>query len=325
MSATAQQVNASLNYEYWRSIATRIAVLVLVVFSAGGCSDKELVDGLSSKDAVEVLVVLNRAGIEAEKIASGSGRNASYSIFVSEKNVSKANEILLEYELLGTDSNELEQLIKPEGFIPESLQMSELRRDLMLGAQVERLLNALPGVIGVRAVVRSSEKDSDLAETANMVSRATVVIRYLSSSGKPFQSVDEIRQMISQTVPGLAPDNVVVKLSRVVLPDASSNAGMAISGDGQVVNLSSFAPFKFQVPTSERSAARQQLAIAVMFFCLCGCTVGYFFGRRGSRAKSAGKRGSASGSSFFLEAEATSADSSQKRASGPRHRSITKD
>ena len=78
MSITTQQITADFSRTKTRLSMSRALSLLLLswlLLGLSACVDKELIGGLKAKQAVEILVVLNRAGIQAEKQAEGRGNH----------------------------------------------------------------------------------------------------------------------------------------------------------------------------------------------------------------------------------------------------------
>src|SRR5690606_4179144 len=119
---------------------------------------------------------------------TGQGRNQRFSVRVDSADYQNANEVLHEFGLPREDHETVEELTEQKGFIPNSQEMAQMRLERALAVQLEHLLQALPGVVDVRATVQSQR-----GERAQPT--ASVVIRYVASGGKTPFSLDEIRRL----------------------------------------------------------------------------------------------------------------------------------
>lgn len=276
----------------------RVLLSVLAAALAVGCIQEELIDSLSQRESIEVLAVLQRSGISAER--EKTSRSAGYSVLVSAGDKQRATEVLHRYGFPREPEESVEELTRQHGFVPNPAQLNQVRLDRALAAEIERLLVALGGIIDARVVVRSNLAESD-GDGQPGQAKASVVVRYMSSAGKQPFSDEQLRQMVANAVPGMSADAVTVSVSRVLAPDD----GGLLSGD-RVNPLETLEPFKFQVPNSQREQAQRQVALVVVIIAVAGIFLGLAFGwiagkRRGEQSV---RRiaGSEQDESFFIEA-----------------------
>ncbi len=255
--------------------------IVLLLFSAcaGG---EELLSGLEVQQAVEVVVALKKAGIAAEMEKTSAGREPRYSVTIANSDRSNAVRVLDEYHLPRKEQESFASLTSGDGFIPNLREMSQLRFDRALGVEIENALQALEGIIEVRAIVRSNLV-KDIAGAANAeqpAASATVMIRYESKSGvQPF-SVDEIKETIARAVPGLPQANVNVSATRVFISASSDgNSATGMDGKGNIIPLAPVKPFSFLVPATDQTRVRSIISALLGGFALTGMLVGWSFAR----------------------------------------------
>ena len=254
--------------QFTKIITVQVVLLLFFLAGLGACSQQELVTGVDAKQSVEILVVLNKAGISAVRERTQEGANEKYLVRVTEDDFMKALQVLHDYGLPRNNSETIEALIKPQAFAPQTPAMLALRRDMALSAQVENLLLALPGVVDVRVVVRSDQKSLGLSANDATIAKATVVIRYISDAEQPKFSTDEIKQILVQAVSGLEKDNVGVTLTRVLPGIIGSSIGVA---DEHYITIP---PFRFRVMDADLMLAKRQLFGALIMILLVGGLAG---------------------------------------------------
>lgn len=279
-----------------RVLASVCFCLMLVL---AGCMARgeELVADVNGKQSIEVVVALNRAGITATRERS-AGRGERYSISVAPADYPKAMQVLHDFQLPSRDEETLEELTAPKGFVPNSREVAGLRLDHALALEVERLISALPGVSDARVVIRSN-----LIAEGVTGAKASVVVRYLSPSGTMPFSLEEVKKLVAQTVPGIAPESIEVVPSRLIIPGVAESSALEGNVRIDTVPLSPFLPFLFRVSTVERERALWQLGAMLIMFSCAGGIIGAYFGirvMRGSARRKAGKGDKKN--SFFLEA-----------------------
>jgi len=265
-------------------IARRL-LLTVFLFASSSCGWEDVVQGVSQKQSVEIMVALERAQIEVRR--DQDGRSDEYRILVAESDRGRALEVLHEFGLPREQERGLEELTRQRGFVPNSQAMNQLRLDLALARQVEELMLALPGVVDVGVVVRSHLGSP----------KASVVIRYVSHSGRVPFSREEIVDLVVNSVPDIAQKDIQLTLNRVYLPAAT-----ATDQEGTVVPLSRLSPFMFQVPERERSVARKQIGVVLFAAVCCALFVGLFTGVKLHR-KPRKNPPSDGDQNFFLENE----------------------
>ena len=261
-----------------KSASRLIAVMFLFLSACSG--GEELVSSLDVQQAIEIVVALKKAGIQAE-MEKSAARGSDYTVTVSGSDRSNALRLLNEYHLPRKESASFEKLTSSDGFVPNLREISQLRFDRALGVEIERALSGLDGIVEVRAIVRSNlVKDTAIEANGDQpASTATVMIRYESKSGvQPF-SVDDVKETIARAVPGLPVANVNVTATRVFVSasDAGNAAGM--DAKGNIIPLAAVKPFSFLVPAADQTRVRSIISALLGGFALTGMLVGWSFAR----------------------------------------------
>ena len=289
------------------------ASLSLVLLLSACDQRAEILTDLDTRQSIEVGVALYRSGIQAARERASKGRDERYSIYVSQSDYPRALQVLHEYRLPGDRLQSIEELTEPKGFVPNGRELTNVRLDYALSLSIERLLSALPGVVEVRAVIRSNLL-SGIDQTSSGNPSASVVIRYQSPSGVLPFSLEEAKEIVRKAVPGSTAEAVSITTTRVILSGDFIPEGVP-DPSAIGVPLSSLAPFLFKVSPGEQQRALRQVLIFVLVSTLSGGVIGLWIGLRGSRRRRGAKsnRGSKS-KSFFLE---TTYRGEEERANTP--------
>lgn len=243
------------------------AILSLFVLFFVACdSGKELVQNLDSQQSVEVVVVLNRAGIFAERVQANTSRNATYSVFVQKTDYARALEILLEYELPREKSKELQDLLSSTNLMSSDLSSIKVNRALSI--EIERMLSDLPGVVAVKALVNSPSQAKSLFEQKPQPT-ASVLIKYFSDqpSKIPFEK-EAILEIISKSISGIQSTGISVNLVKVEPPTSWLNS------DNYSRRLRYVRPFAFRVPQEDLARAKYQIVGVLLLICFAGFLLG---------------------------------------------------
>lgn len=274
------------------------------VLLSSGCEYRELVSSLDARQAVEIEVLLGRSGITAEREKTTAGRSATFSIRVSDGDYEKAVALMHDFGLPREQRADFAELTSGSRFMPAPPQLNELRRERVHAMEIEELLQTLPNVVDATAVVRLAAESAEPDARLTTLPSATVVIRYTPKGGQaPFDS-EEAGDIVSRSVPGLQRENVVVKMVRVDLPGQQNLVGIDPEAPDAFLNLRTFAPFSFSIPTTQESEARKQLALLILAVLGGGALFGYVLGtlrRRGQHRRSTGPQTFPDENNFFIE------------------------
>ena len=298
----------SIRSEMWGMKLNQYYLLCCCLFLLSACNSlQEIATSLDAKQSVEMVVALNRAGVQASREQVGSGRSVTYRVLVSPVESSKALEVLHEYGLPRTIDDSLEEITRPRGFVPNTPQLAQLRLDHALELRVERALLSLPGVVEARVVVQSDTKTNVLGSTSSERG-VSVVIRFISSEARSLVPNIDVQELVAQAVPGVSSENVEIRSITAQVPQG------VIAGS----SLVQLKPFSFRVPVAERGTAGIQILVMFGAFCIAGLFIGIGWSSRINARRRRRLRTALSnegGRSMFLEASLQ--ENAQTKASLP--------
>lgn len=263
--------------------------LLLIIFSQllSACTSKEEVaSNLNIGQAIEVLLSLKHAGISAEKVKSGNGKNEKYLVTVPADDYLKSIEILHEFNLPKKETETVEALTAQEGFAPNIKEISGLRLDRALALEVERLILGLAGIVDARVVIRSNLISPEQLNANPLQSqilnkaKATVVIKFntIAANFSPNTEL-KIRSMITQIVPTINPDDILITALKVNL-DSELKFGALPSADGksEIMALAQVDLLPIIVPVQQKNQVRAFLIVLMGIFVFCGIFIGWWLG-----------------------------------------------
>ena len=186
------------------------ALLLVLVLALAGCSSKiELYGSLNEREANDVLALLLRSGVEAEKIPGKGGVSA---IRVGSANVARAMELLNAAGLPRDRFASMGDLFRREGLISSP---SEERVRYMYGItqELSRTLSGIDGVISARVHVVLPGNDPGAPPARP--SSAAVLIRH--APGAVIEAVvPRIKELVVNSIEGMSYDRVSIVLVRAV-------------------------------------------------------------------------------------------------------------
>lgn len=143
----------SFPYFAYTALSKKLLIVLILTFLSA-CSEQELlVSDVDERSSVEIMVVLQESGIDAERIQLSSGRESRFKIQVSQAEYLQALNILHQYGLPRSDQDNLANITKPQGFSPNPPEIAALRLDHAIALEIERMLSSFPGVIDRKSVV----------------------------------------------------------------------------------------------------------------------------------------------------------------------------
>ena len=188
--------------------------LVVAFVLCSGCAKELVQHDLSERQAIQIQVLLENAGIEAVKIKDPKARKPSFAIEVSSGEAAKARRLLVSRDLPRRESRGMSETFSADpGLIPTAMQ-ERARLIAALSGEVEKKLRMVPGVADAHVTVVLPD-DDPLRDVDSPAERATasVVYRYLvkvESDEKPPLDVGDCRSLVAAAIPGLSPNDVVV-------------------------------------------------------------------------------------------------------------------
>ena len=186
----------------------------LVSLAFLGCSSEVIQHDLSERQAVQIQVLLEHAGIGASKVRDAKARIPSYRIEVSAGEAAKARRLLVSRDMPRHESRGMSETFSGDpGLIPTAMQ-ERSRLIAALSGEVEKKLRMVPGIVDAHATVVLPD-DDPLRDVDKPAERATasIVYRYLAKAegeDKPPLDIGDTRSLVAASVPGLSASDVVV-------------------------------------------------------------------------------------------------------------------
>jgi type III secretion protein J len=195
----------------------RLCVFFLF-FALAACSDtSNLQTGLNNTDANEIISVLNRHGIVAEKSITKEG----VTLTVKTDDISRATEAMHAAGLPRRERANLGQVFKKEGMISTPLE-ERVRYIHGLSEELESTLHQFDNVIAARVHVVLPERIAPGEPI--QPSSAAVFVKYRP----PFDEdiiIPRIRNLVASSIPGLSEDGQA-KVSVVLAPSKIASNGI---------------------------------------------------------------------------------------------------
>jgi type III secretion protein J len=187
-----------------------VPALLLTLFLAG-CSKTDLYTGLSERDGNEILALLLRSGIPAEKTAVKGG----VIITVDSARVPDAVALLAAAGLPHSKFANMGDLFKKEGMI-SSPSEERVRYIYGITQELSKTLSHIDGVLDARVHVVLPGNDPTTQSTKP--SSAAVLIRHAHDATVD-QLVPKIKELVVNSIEGLAYDRVSVVLVKANVED----------------------------------------------------------------------------------------------------------
>jgi len=190
------------------------SLFVVAALVVSGCAKEVVQHDLSERQAVQIQVLLENADIEAVKVRDPKARTPSFFIEVPSSEAAKARRLLVARDLPRRESRGMSEVFSADpGLIPTAMQ-ERARLIAALSGEVEKKLRMVPGVADAHVTVVLPDDDPlrDVDAPAEVAS-ASVVYRYLVKADGPDKApleVDDCRNLVAASVPGLEAKNVVV-------------------------------------------------------------------------------------------------------------------
>lgn len=185
--------------------------LCILLFAGVLCACSKMVDlqsSLNDADANEIVTVLNRHGIQADKRATKEG----VALSVKDGDISRATEVMRAAGLPRRNLANLGQVFKKEGMISTPLE-ERVRYIHGLSAELEYTLMQFDRVVAARVHVVLPERVAPGEPI--QPSSAAVFVKYVPPLDED-TIVPRIRNLIASSIPGLAGDDRKSKVSVVL-------------------------------------------------------------------------------------------------------------
>jgi type III secretion protein J len=187
----------------------RPVVLALVAACAAGCS-VELEHGLDERQANEVVATLDRSGVSADKAPDeGPG---SFKVLVPRAEAAQAFLVLESHGLPRRNAKGVGEAFAEKGLLP-SHTAERARLAASLAVDLERTLEALPGVAAARVHLALPDDDPLGAATDHPRPTASVLLR---ARGRLSTTDVEVRRLVAGAVEGMQPADVGVVIAEAL-------------------------------------------------------------------------------------------------------------
>lgn len=194
---------------------TLIVAVVIFAMSLVACSEV-INQGLSEDQANEILVVLERNGIQAAKALQEGGETVQFSISVPKRDSARAMQILRENDLPQQQAKGFNEVFAKSSLIPTAMEEKAMYLQAVTG-ELAKTIEAINGVVDARVHVVLPETDILKQELQGPTTpKAAVLIKYkVRHNGEMPYKPDDIRRLVANSIEALKPDDVTVVSSQV--------------------------------------------------------------------------------------------------------------
>lgn len=194
---------------------TLIIAVVIIALTLVACS-QVINQGLSEEQANEILVVLERNGIQASKAQQEGGETVAFNISVPKRDAARAMQILRENDLPQQQAKGFNEVFAKTSLIPTAMEEKAMYLQAVCG-ELAKTIEAINGVVDARVHVVLPETDVLKQELQGPTTpKAAVLIKYkVRRNGEMPYKPDDIRQLVANSVEALKPSDVTVVSSQV--------------------------------------------------------------------------------------------------------------
>ncbi|HEY3355320.1 MAG TPA: secretion protein [Polyangia bacterium] len=211
------------------------ALAAAVLFTCiSGCSNVELQHGLDERQANQIVLTLDQAGITADKLKEEGGREATFRVRVAGADAAQAWKVLKAHELPRERAKGLLEVFGQPSLIPTATQERALHLTALCG-ELSRTLETVDGVLTARVHV-SLPDDNPLREGAERVRPAAAVL--IKARPGTALGEDEVRKLVAGSVDGLDPAKVSVVITAAQAAPATVGSDLAHLGPFRVARAS---------------------------------------------------------------------------------------
>ncbi len=151
--------------------------LILFLLILAACGREPVYQDLSEQDANEILVVLYKNGIDAQKTKVEAAQEVSYTVMVTSDSIQKARKILVESNLPRKRALGFSEICKEKGLIPTP-EEEKCRKLLAIKGEIINVLEKVPGVIEADVVLNIPERNEFETETqSSKKPTASVIVK----------------------------------------------------------------------------------------------------------------------------------------------------
>jgi type III secretion protein J len=188
--------------------------VALAFLLASGCGREELLHDLDERQATEVLVALEDAGVQARKTRAG-GAEAAFMVEVDTSDAGRALRALAARELPRPRPPGFGEVFSRGGLVPTAVEERALYLHALSG-ELARSLESIDGVVGARVHLALPEQDP-LRPGERPPPRAAVLVRCRPSACTSVRSLEPgIRSLVVGAADRLEPAAVAVVVAEAL-------------------------------------------------------------------------------------------------------------
>lgn len=180
------------------------------------CERVPVQGGLPEREANEIVLLLEEAGVPAKKdrestVGGAAGRaDRAWSVTVGSNDAGRALQVLSDHALPRETPPGFSEVMSHESLIPTATE-ERVRHRQALAGELARTLESVRGVIEARVHLALPEAaELPTLEAAPAAPSASVLLR-ISTPATPLP-VDDVKRLVAGAVPGLSPTGVSVVL-----------------------------------------------------------------------------------------------------------------
>ncbi|WP_163834297.1 type III secretion system inner membrane ring lipoprotein SctJ [Spartinivicinus ruber] len=198
---------------------------LLLLFLLYGC-DKELVTGLTEREANEVSVTLFKHNIKSEVVST---KKLGMKVLVEKDDFIKASMVLKRYGLPRKKYASIGDVFKKDGLI--SSQMEEKNRTVYaLSEELSHTISMIDGVVEARVHIVINDKKKRYSKEVKVPNTASVMIKALPNYNVNHY-VPQIKQMVAKSITGVTYKNVAVTVFPYIAETSASGMGIVASNE----------------------------------------------------------------------------------------------
>lgn len=206
-----------------------LAPLSLLALAAlAGCGQEPLLHDLGERQASEVLVALDEAGLQARKDRQ-EGTEPAWTITVARGEAGAAHRVLAARQLPRARPQGLGEVFGAGGMVPTPVE--ERARWLhALSGELARSVEALDGVVEARVHLGLPSEDP-LHPGRRAAPRAAILVKCRPASCAALRELEPgLRQLAAGAAEGLSPEAVAVVIAEAAAPPAQALAQARVQG-----------------------------------------------------------------------------------------------
>ncbi|MDE1460948.1 type III secretion system inner membrane ring lipoprotein SctJ [Spartinivicinus poritis] len=205
-------------------------IMLLIVIVLSGC-DKELVTGLTEREANEVSVTLFRNNIKSEVVTT---KKLGVKVIVAKDDFIKASMVLKRHGLPKKKYASIGDVFKKDGLI--SSQTEEKNRTVYaLSEELSHTISMIDGVVEARVHIVINDKKKRYSKEPKVPNTASVMIKALPNYNVNHY-VPQIKKMVAKSITGVTYKNVAVTVFPYLAETNTSGIGVVASDKNNGTN-----------------------------------------------------------------------------------------